>query len=153
MYIRRIEKKNKNSEKTYIYYRLVHGYKVGDNVRQQTLLNLGKLEQFPVEKHKALADRIETLLTGSTSMFYNVDEAIETLAQQFVSEIQAKGLFASKKSAPSIGQDPQKAFEEINLERIEEEQSLEIGGEWLCKQAFDRLGQVTFKQSCAPGQT
>ena len=144
---------NKNSEKTYNYNRLVHGYKVGDNVRQQTLLNLGKLEQFPIEKHKALADRIETLLTGSTSMFYNVDEAIETLAQQFVSEIQAKGLFASKKSAPSIGQDPQKAFEEINLERIEEEQSLEIGGEWLCKQAFDRLGQVTFKQSCAPGQT
>jgi len=69
---------------------LVHGYKVGDKVRQQTLLNLGKLEQCPVEKHKALADRIETLLTGSTSMFYNADEAIETLAQQFVSEIQVK---------------------------------------------------------------
>lgn len=62
MYIRRIEKKNKNSEKTYSYYMLVHGYKVGDKVRQQTLLNLGKLEQCPIEKHKALADRIETLL-------------------------------------------------------------------------------------------
>jgi len=44
MYIRRIEKKNKNSDKKYLYYRLVHGYKVGDKVRQQTLLNLVSLK-------------------------------------------------------------------------------------------------------------
>lgn len=143
MYIRRIEKKNKNSKKTYLYYRLVHGYKVGNKVRQQTLLNLGKLEQCPVEKHKALADRIETLLTGSASMFNNVDESIEALARHFVSKIQAKGLFPSKKRKSSVGQAPEKSFEEINLESIEEEQSLEIGGEWLCKQAFDRLGLAT----------
>lgn len=140
MYIRRIEKKNKNSEKTYIYYRLVHGYKVGDKVRQQTLLNMGKLEECPPEKHKALADRIETLLTASESMFYHIDESIEALAHKFVSEIQAKGLFPGKKRKSSVGQAPEKSFEEINLESIEEEQSLEIGGEWLCKQAFDRLG-------------
>lgn len=139
MYIRRIEKKNKNSEKTYIYYRLVHGYKVGNKVRQQTLLNMGKLEECPPEKQKVLADRIETLLTGSESMFYHIDGSIEALAHKFVSEIQAKGLFPSKKRRSSVGQAPEKSFEEINLESIEEEQSLEIGGEWLCKQAFDRL--------------
>ena len=139
MYIRRIEKKNKGSEKIYHYFRLVHGYKVGDKVRQQTLLNMGKLEQCPLEKHKQLADRIEMLLTGAESMFHLVDESIEALAQRYVSEIQEKGLFPSKKRKSSIGQDPEKNFEEINLDSIEEEQSREIGGEWLCKQAFDKL--------------
>ena len=100
---------------------------------------MGKLEGCPPEKHKALADRIETLLTGSESLFYQIDRPIEALAQKFVSEIQAKGLFPSKKRKSSVGQAPEKSFEEINLESIEEEQSLEIGGEWLCKQAFDRL--------------
>jgi len=140
MYIRRIEKKNKGSEKVYTYYRLVHGYKVGDKVRQQTLLNMGKLEDCPTTKHKALADRIEMLLTGAASMFYEVDESIEALAHRFVSEIQAKGLFPSKKRKSSLGKAPEKDFEEIDLDSIEEEESREIGGEWLCKQAFDKLG-------------
>lgn len=140
MYIRRIEKKNKGSEKIYHYYRLVHGYKIGSKVRQQTLLNMGKLEDCPVRKHKLLADRIEMLLTGASSLFYNVDESIEALAHRYVSEIQEKGLFPGKKRKSSIGKAPERNFEEINLDSIEEEQSREIGGEWLCKQAFDTLG-------------
>ncbi|TAI94109.1 hypothetical protein DMA11_25165, partial [Marinilabiliaceae bacterium JC017] len=103
MYIRRVEKKNKNSDKTYSYFRLVHGYKVGDKVRQQTLLNLGKLEELDSSLHKALADRIETLLTGASSMFYVENKLVETLAQRFVLEIQAKGLFPSKKRKSSLG--------------------------------------------------
>ena len=87
MYIRQVTKKNKNSDKTYIYYRLVHGYKVGNKVRQQTLLNLGKLEELAKDKHKALADRIEILLTGVESMFYTVDNKIEELAQKYTCEI------------------------------------------------------------------
>ena len=148
MYIRRIEKKNKNSAKVYIYYRLVHGYKLGNKVRQQTLLNLGKLEDCPTEKHKALADRIETLLTGSESMFSNLDESIETLARRFTSEIQRKGLFPSQKRKTSLGKAPEKLFEEINLESIEEEESREIGGEWLCKQAFDKIGLADLFANC-----
>ncbi len=142
MYIRRIEKKNKNSDKKYLYYRLVHGYKVGDKVRQQTLLNLGKLEDCPVDKYKALADRIEMLLTGSESIFNIIDASIEELAQRFTREIQSKGLFPSPKRKTSIGRAPEKAYEEVNLESIEEEESKSIGGEWLCKQAFDRLGSI-----------
>jgi hypothetical protein len=153
MYIRRIEKKNRNSIKTYLYYRLVHGYKVGDKVRQQTLLNLGKLEDCPVEKHKALADRIEMLLTGSESIFNDIDESIEALAQRFVKEIQSKGLFPSLKRKTAIGKAPDKTFEEVNLESIEEEESKTIGGEWLCKQAFDRLGIATLLSGIGMNET
>jgi hypothetical protein len=140
MYIRRVEKKNKNSTKSYSYFRLVHGYKVGDKVRQQTLLNLGKLEELDQSLHKALADRIEMLLTGTKSMFYTENKLIEPLAHRFVSEIHKKGLFPSKKRKSSIGVAPSENYQEINLESVEEEESREIGGEWLCKQAFDNLG-------------
>lgn len=153
MYIRHLEKKNKGSKKIYHYYRLVHGYKLGDKVRQQTLLNMGKLEDCPITKHKALADRIEMLLTGAESMFYDVDESIEALAQRYVSEIQKKGLFPSKKRKSSIGKSPGKTFEEINLDSIEEEQSREIGGEWLCKQAFDKLGLSTLFSDIGMNET
>ena len=140
MYIRKVEKKNKGLNKNYVYYRLVHGYKIGSKVRQQTLLNLGKLEGFPADKHKALADRIEVLLTGSVPMFSPTDSEIEPLAIRYVSDIQAKGLFPSKKRKTNIGIIPKQAYQEVNLETIEEEESREIGGEWLCRQAFDHLG-------------
>jgi hypothetical protein len=140
MYIRHVEKKNNNSEKKYSYYRLVHGYKIGNKVRQQTLLNLGTLEGLAQSKHKALADRIEMLLTGSASMFYNEDKIIEPLAQKFVSEICSKGLFPGKKRKSSLGAVPVRQYEEVDLESVEQEDGHDIGGEWLCKQTFDRLG-------------
>jgi len=140
MYIRKVDKKNKNLDKTYTYYRLVHGYKVGNKVRQQTLLNLGKLEDTPKDLHKPLADRIETLLTGVTSIFESENSKIEPLAQKFAKEIELKGLFPSKKRKASLGKSPEENFEEIALDTIENEECREVGGEWLCKQAFGRLG-------------
>lgn len=140
MYIRHVKKKNSNSKKTYSYYRLVHGYKIGDKVRQQTLLNLGKLDELPVSEHKMLADRIEMLLTGTTTLFYTDNETVEKLAQQFVTEIRSKGLFPGNKRKASVGAAPQEKYEEVDLESIEEEECREMGGEWLCQQAFDRIG-------------
>ena len=139
MYIRKVEKKNKNRDKTYSYYRLVHGYKVGAKVRQQSLLNLGKLEEVPRDLHKTLADRIEMLLTGTESIFSPENSKIEVFAQKFAKEIELKGLFPSKKRKTAIEKIPETNYEEIALDSIENDESREIGGEWLCKQAFDRF--------------
>ena len=65
--------------------------KIGSKVRQQTSLNLGRLEDGSVEKHKMLAGRIEMLLTGASGMFYQIDEAIAPLAQSYADQIQPKG--------------------------------------------------------------
>ncbi len=140
MYIRKVTKKNTNSEKTYVYYRLVHGYKIGNKVRQQTILNLGKLTEIEPDQHKDLADRIEMILTGTKSLFHSKNDKIESLAQQFANEIQAKGLFPSTKRNSSLGGELDSNFQEINLESIDNEECRELGGEWLCKQAFDQLG-------------
>jgi hypothetical protein len=143
MYIRSVTKKNTGLDKTYHYFRLVHGYKIGSKVRQQTLLNLGSLEECPVEKHKSLADRIEMILTGASSMFDQIDDSIESLAQHYASQIQSKGLFISKKRKASIGKEPEETYQEVNLETVEQTESREMGAEWLCKQAFDKLGLNT----------
>ena len=81
MFIKRITKPDRKGEKTYVYYRLVHGYKIGNKSRQQTLINLGSLDGLPRESHKLLADRIESLLTGLSPILFDVSVEIESLAQ------------------------------------------------------------------------
>ncbi len=70
MFIRKVHKKNPNSDKRYVYYRLVESYRgAEDKPRQRAILNLGKLDGFPEHKHKLLADRIEHLLLGQSGLF------------------------------------------------------------------------------------
>jgi len=97
MIIRRIEKSNKNSDKVYTYYRPVHTYKVEKKVRQQNLLNLGKLEGVSKEEYKSLANRTEEIGTGKISMFSDVPEYWEKQAQHFANQIIAKDIFPIKK--------------------------------------------------------
>jgi len=56
MFISKVYKKNKTSNKNYQYYRLMRSYRIGNKTRQEFILNLGTLEQLSVEKHKFLAD-------------------------------------------------------------------------------------------------
>ena len=99
MFIKQIKKKNKNSDKEYIYYRLIHGYKIGNKTRHQSILNLGKLEGLDRKKHKILADRIEELVTGNANALFpdnNRIKSVENLAQQFANKIITEKLFVTQ---------------------------------------------------------
>lgn len=152
MFVKQIKKKNKNSDKQYVYYRLVHTYKIGNKVRHQNILSLGGLETLPRERHKALADRIEELVTGnSTSLFPDKEhfEDVEALAVHFAEKIIKEKLFGStpdkqKKISKEIGNN----FQEVDLETIEQIDSKEIGGEWFVKQVFDKLGIASILEGC-----
>ena len=143
MYIRQVTKKNKNSSKTYHYYRLIHAYRIGDKTRQIVLLNLGTLDELPVPKHKYLADRIEEILTGTVSLFAIDDEVVEQLAHKFARKIIKNGTFSSPRSKSKKGvestQVAVKQYVEVDLESAEEIESRDLGGEWLVKQTFERL--------------
>lgn len=142
MFIRAVDKKNKQEGKTYRYYRLVHSYRIGDKTRQQVLLNLGSLEDLPREKHKLLADKIEELLTGTKSMFQSTDKQIDALARKFSSEIIKKGLFPAIGKPTKLGKEDHRQWEEVDLSSIDMEDSREVGGAWLCKQAFEKAGML-----------
>lgn len=140
MFIKKITKPDRKGEKTYTYYRLVHSYKLGNKHRQQTIVNLGKLEDISTDRHKVLADRIEGILTGSKDLFFDIPSDIETLAQAFVKKIIEKGVFPVKKKARVIAQDTDTNYHEVDINSIEQLESRTIGGEWLVKQTFDKLG-------------
>jgi Transposase DDE domain len=143
MYIRQVTKKNKNSNKTYQYYRLIHAYRIGDKTRQIVLLNLGTLDGLPVLKHKYLADRIEEILTGTVSLFAIDDEVVEQLAHKFARKIIKNGTFSSPRSKTkkddTSSQVAVKQYVEVDLESAEEIESRDLGGEWLVKQTLERL--------------
>ena len=144
MFIKQIKKKNKNSDKEYIYYRLIHGYKIGNKTRHQNILNLGKLEGIDKIYHKALADRIEELITGNSSNLFpdiQTDANIEKPAQEFSSKIISDKLFVPTTSErKNISKEISRNYQEVDLDTIEQIESKDIGGEWLIKQAMERLG-------------
>ena len=143
MFIKQIKKKNKNSDKEYIYYRLIHGYKIGNKTRHQNILNLGKLEGLDRKKHKILADRIEELVTGNANTLFpdNMEiKSVEDLAQQFANKIITEKLFIIQSSnKKNISKEISRNYQEIDLDTIEQIESREIGGGWLVKQAMNKL--------------
>ena len=151
MFIRGINKKNKDGNKIYTYYRLARTYKVGNKVRQETIINLGKLDDLPKEKHKLLADRIEELLSGTESMLFDIDDDIEKRAAQFTKKIIDKGVFTLKKNTRSISKAAEAEYQEVDLNSIEQLESKSIGGEWLVKQAFGKFGMSDILSSIGMG--
>ena len=140
MFIKKITKPDRKGKKTYTYYRLVHSYKLGNKHRQQTIINLGTLDGLPTDKHKPLADRIESILTGSGNLFFDIPADVESLAQASAKKIIEKGVFPVKKKARAIAQDTVADYQEVDINSTEQLESKTIGGEWLVKQAFDKLG-------------
>jgi hypothetical protein len=139
MFIRAVHKKDKSKSKTYTYYRLTHSYRTGNKIRQTVLLNLGKLENIDKADHKQLANRIEEIITGMEgSLFYENSEKIEELAQSFAKQIAKEKIFPSGKGK-MISKNVDKNNQTVDLNSIEQIESKDIGGEWLVKQAFERL--------------
>ena len=139
MFLKKITKKDRKGTGTYVYYRLVHSYKVGDKNRQQTIINMGKLDNVPRESHKILADRIESILLGTENLLFGLPDNIEKIAQEYAKKIVEKGVFPFRKKARNISEDLVSDFQCVDINSFDELESLTIGGEWLVKQAFDVL--------------
>ena len=143
MYIKQIKKKNKNADKVYTYYRLVHSYKVGNKIRHQNIIGLGKLEGIDREYHASLANRIEELITGTTGLLFpDIEEfsVIEKTAQLFAEKIIKDKLFVTNKKTRTLTKEVENNYQNIDIDTFEQQESKDIGGEWLVKQSFEKLG-------------
>ena len=139
MFIRAVHKKDKSKSKTYTYYRLTHSYRIGSKTRQTVLLNLGKLEDIEKDEHKTLANRIEEIITGAqNTLFTSIPNHIEELAQSFANKISREKIFPSAKGK-LISKELDENYQNVDLSSIEQLESKDIGGEWLVKQAFEKL--------------
>lgn len=149
MFVKKINKKNRNGELVYAYYRLCESYRIGKVVRQKTVLSLGKLDTLASEEQfKQLADRIESLLQGQSEMFPAKDPAIEILAQKFYAQLCEKNKIEQRTGScrgndPAKDNNPQDAEPEeetlVKLSTLSHDYVPEIGAEWLCLQTIQKL--------------
>jgi len=86
MFIRKTKTRNKSDNETYFTYRLVASERIGKQVRQITLLNLGRQFDLPQSDWQALCARIDALLAGQVGMLAEPD-IIETLAQRYAARL------------------------------------------------------------------
>ena len=102
MFIRRTQTRSPISGEPYLTYRLVHSDRVGNAIKQSTVLNLGSHFNLPQAQWPALAQRIDELVRGQRSMLEaTLPEEVQAFAQRFAAQI-----IARKPAVPSLGAAP-----------------------------------------------
>ena len=86
MYIRRVPTRSKTTGESYFTHRLVRTERVGDRVRQVTLLNLGRHFAVAQEDWPSLCPRIEEILSGQAGLL-PLKPALEKLAQRYAVQL------------------------------------------------------------------
>jgi len=99
MFIRRTQTRSRVSGEPYVTHRLVHSERVGNAVKQTTLLNLGSHFDLPQAQWPALAQRIDELLRGQSSLLdATLPQAVQAFAQRYAAQ-----LIARQRPVPSLG--------------------------------------------------
>ncbi len=88
MYIRRTTIKSRQTGEPYYTYRLVDSIREGKQVRQRTLLNLGRRFEVPREQWPALVQRIEHLVGGQQDLMpADLDAQWDEAAQRYAAQL------------------------------------------------------------------
>ncbi len=134
MFIKPFFKYNKSTGERYSIFKLCESYRLSGGTHHRIIIGFGRLEELAtVEQKKLLAVRVEELLVngGNTLATSNSDELVEKLARQFYIEIKKKKRYDIKQAVAE--------WETVNMSTLKNKDALEIGAEWLCKQAYDQL--------------
>ncbi|MDP2647174.1 MAG: IS1634 family transposase [Desulfobacterales bacterium] len=115
---------NKNGQKYYTY-KLVESIRTARGPRQRPVLNIGKDFNFPKEKWKELADRIEAVISGQYNLF-PVPEEIEQLAQRYARRIIRRH---GQRSPEAIEDQTKPDYQTVDVNSLDNEQIRSVGGE------------------------
>ncbi|OYV72331.1 MAG: transposase, partial [Deltaproteobacteria bacterium 21-66-5] len=133
MFIRQTKTRNKASGDAYTTFRLVASERVGQQVRQRTLLNLGRQFDLPQPDWPVLCTRVEQILTGQSS-FLAASAAIERHAQRLASRL----LAASPAAVREVGNTED--FVEVDVESLQLTHPRSVGVEQVALAAMGWLG-------------
>jgi len=127
MFIREVSHNNKRNHTEYYTYKLVESLRTERGPRQRTLLNLGTDFNLPKAKWKDLANRVEEVITGQTSLF-DYPEEIESLARKCARKIIRKqSSIIPKKENSSLDYLPD--YQTVDVNSVENEHARTIGAE------------------------
>jgi hypothetical protein len=151
MFIRKTATRNKSANETYFTFRLVTSERTGKQVRQITLLNLGRQFDLPQSAWPRLCARIEALLAGQAGMLPE-PEAVETLAQRYAARLIVAGpgpavpapappaVPSGPSASPAKSTAPDPVFAEVDVASLQLIQPRSAGVEAAGLAAMDWLG-------------
>ena len=147
MFIRRTQTRSTASGETYFTHRLVRSVRVGDKVRQRTLLNLGRHFDAAQSDWPALCRRIEEVLGGQLQLAPDCPPALESHAQHIAAQLLARHADLSGAATPPQGQD----FQQVDVDSLELIRPRSVGVEHVGLWAMDQLGLRTWLQELGIG--
>jgi transposase len=134
MYIRQTTTRSKKDGSNYQSYRLVESFRVGNKVKQQTLLNLGTEFSVSRDSWDELTNRIEAILHHQPSLF-PLDESIEAEAQRIASKL----LLRNKEYAPSNEDNTTADYCTVDIDSLESSELRSAGLEHMAYAALQSL--------------
>lgn len=142
MFIRRTHTRSRITGEPYSTYRLVEGRRVGNKVRQHTLLNLGSHFDLPQALWPELSARIEQLLSGQNSLLSGkLAEPVEALAQRYAAQLIARQpQDVAIEAAAAARDDAANRFQEVDLTTLELVRPRSVGVEHAALGAMRQLG-------------
>ena len=144
VFIRRTQTRNRTSGEPYTTHRLVQSSRVGNAVRQITLLNLGSHFELPQAEWPALAKHIDELLRGQSPLWdASLSETGQALAQRYAAQLIALRPSATTITAAQAAQaDPNEPgrYQEVDLDSPEMVRPRSVGVEHAALWAMRQLG-------------
>jgi transposase len=141
MFIRQTKTRNSTTGESYTTFRLVASERVGKQVRQRTLLNLGRGFALLQEQWPQLCARIDQILAGQTS-FLPESAAIEALAQRYAARLVAGRPSVAPESEISAGE-----YQEVDVNSLELVRPRSVGVEHAGLTALSFLGIADILES------
>ncbi len=131
MFIRRARTRNRSTGEAYFTHRLVASQRIGKQVRQVTLLNLGRQFDLPQPDWPRLCARIDALLAAQPGLLAEA-KPIETLAQRYAARLTADRL-AGRAAIPRAGSsgpaEPPADFAEVDVTSLQLTRPRSVGVE------------------------
>ena len=134
MFIRRTQTRRTQDGKPYFSHRLVHSERVGDAVRQRTLLNLGRHFDIPQPQWPQLCARIDDILAGQAPLVADCPHAVEHEAQRIASQLVVRGAQVSGAAAGPTDVQP------LDVDSLRLVRPRSVGVEQLGLWALEQLG-------------
>ena len=132
MYIKKVRKKNKSSEKVYEYLHLVENVRTEKGPRQRLILNLGNLNVVE-DQYKELANCIESFLSGQQSLF-SFNNEIERHAKKAARAIREK-----QQNETHFAGEQQEEFQAVDVHSFEASELRSLGPEYVSHHTWKKL--------------
>jgi transposase len=139
MFIRRTNTRNSKTGEAYFTHRLVETMRVGNSIKQLTLLNLGSHFDVSQDDWPVLAARIDDLLRGQSSLLArDLTEALEAHAQRYAAQLIARR--ARDGSADDAPAEPAERFQDVDVSTLELVRPRTVGVEHAALATLRQLG-------------